>query len=434
MDIKTLEELQAADERTLVFSPLGLGRMKPEDAADFQQRMIASLQLADDVAEPTRNKFEQLRAAYAHGVLCYELFTLVEDAAQLTLEQALRDRFAAQYHGQVVEIRDRKKREHQVTMTSYSDFFDNFRKIRGSEIRMGASRAWVAFNGMLGGLLTWARREGLLRGQRNRSLDPVWQDLRNMVAHGVYHLDSPVDAARSLSDLAEIINRLWGHPTPGGRLYPAPLSRSIVAIGWSDSGEKITAGYADYLAETRDEGFTYVLVRAVFCPGGVTDPNLLNFDARSATTTFPTQYLWGPGSRDEAVAWLGDHHPEPDVCDYLDQVVLVRIHDGQVSLPMYPGIAAGLPTKEKRDSTWYALRVDYGLDALAHLRAVVGTVAEHANEGECGACPVETLARGDLTAALEAASNAGADTTPLSVPDVRTPFTQCIPWPAPLPG
>ncbi|MGC5040024.1 hypothetical protein ACPXCS_32290 [Streptomyces sp. DT190] len=36
-------------------------------------------------------------------------------------------------------------------------------------------------------------------------------------------------------------------------------------------------------------------MRAVLCPGGVTDLNLLEFDARSATTAFPSQYLWGPG-------------------------------------------------------------------------------------------------------------------------------------------
>ncbi|GLY80586.1 hypothetical protein Airi01_088530 [Actinoallomurus iriomotensis] len=407
--------------------------MTPEDAVDYHQQLIARFRLADDVAESTRNKFGQLGIAYAHGVLCYELFTLVEDAAQLTLEQALRDRFAAQYHGQAIEVRDRRKHEHQIAMTSFNDFFYSFREIRGAEIRLAASREWVTFNGTLAGLLTWARREGLLGGQRNRSLDRVWRDLRNMVAHGAYHLVSPVEAARSLSDLSEVINRLWGHPTPGGRLYPAPLSRSIVAIGWSDSGDKITLGYADDLVEISDEeNFTYVLVRAVFCPGGATDPNLLNFDARSATTTFPTQYIWGPGSRDEAVVWLDGHHPQPDECDYLDQVVLVRIHGGQVGLPMYPRIAAGLPPKEHRDSTWYVLRVDRGLDALAHLRAVVGTAAEHAAEGECRACPVETLARGDFTAALKAASNAGADTTPLRVPDVRTPFTRFIPLPAPL--
>ena len=37
MTIKTLAELGEPDERTLHFSPLGLGgRMRPEDATDFQ--------------------------------------------------------------------------------------------------------------------------------------------------------------------------------------------------------------------------------------------------------------------------------------------------------------------------------------------------------------------------------------------------------------
>lgn len=66
---------------------------------------------------------------------------------------------------------------------------------------MGPSMAWEPFNGMLGGLLRWARREG------------------------TYNLDTAVEAGRSLSDLAEIISHLWGHQTPGGRLYPAPLAR-----------------------------------------------------------------------------------------------------------------------------------------------------------------------------------------------------------------
>ncbi|MEV6021606.1 hypothetical protein [Streptomyces sp. NPDC052036] len=430
MDIKPLEELQAADERSLRFTPLGLGQMQPEDAADFQQRVIAGLRLADDVTETTRHKFDQLRAAHSHGVLCYELFTLVADVARLTLEQALRDRFVA-HHGQVVEVRDRKKHEYQITMTSYSDFFEQYKKVRGAEIRMGASRVWEPFNAMLDGLLTWARREGMLRGQRNRSLEPVLRRLRNMVAHGTYHLTSPVEAARELSDLAEIINHLWGHATPGGRLYPAPLSRSIIAIGWNDSGEYTTAGYASQLAQEDEEGrFTYVLVRAVFCPGGVTDPNLMEFDARSATTVFPAQYLWGPGPREEAVAWLDDHQPEPDLCDYLDQVVLVRVNDGHVYLPMYPGVAAGLPGAEQ-DGTWYALRVDRGLDGFAHVRAIADAGTEHAREGECSACPVETLASGDLTTVLQAARHAGADATPLHVPDVRTPFADWLTRPAP---
>ncbi len=50
--------------------------------------------------------------------------------------------------------------------------------------------------------------------------------MRNRVAHPErYHLLSPLESARSLCDAAEIVNKLWGHDTPGGRLFPAPLQR-----------------------------------------------------------------------------------------------------------------------------------------------------------------------------------------------------------------
>ncbi|MFF5523146.1 hypothetical protein [Streptomyces coeruleorubidus] len=67
MEIKTLEQLQAVDERTLHFTPWGLGRMHAEDSAEFHQRVIARLELADEVAESTRNKFEQLRRGAPPG-------------------------------------------------------------------------------------------------------------------------------------------------------------------------------------------------------------------------------------------------------------------------------------------------------------------------------------------------------------------------------
>jgi hypothetical protein len=45
MNIRALDELTTPDGRTLVFTPLGLsaaGHMAPEDAADFQQRVVDS--------------------------------------------------------------------------------------------------------------------------------------------------------------------------------------------------------------------------------------------------------------------------------------------------------------------------------------------------------------------------------------------------------
>ncbi|MBV9023889.1 MAG: hypothetical protein JO362_08875 [Streptomycetaceae bacterium] len=164
----------------------------------------------------------------------------------------------------------------------------------------------------------------------------------------------------------------------------------------------------------------------MFCPGGLTDPNLLDFDARHATTAFPTTFLWGPGPREEAIAWLSQNQPEPDLCDYLDQIILVREHDGHVGLPMYPNVAAGLPATEQR-GTWYAVHVDRGLDALTHARAPAG----HASAGACRQCPAETLATGDIAAVLAAARSAGADITPQNVPDVRTPFADWLSRAAP---
>ncbi|MGW7362081.1 hypothetical protein ACWGI8_01330 [Streptomyces sp. NPDC054841] len=387
---------------------------------------MAALRLTEGVAETTRQRFEQLRTAFIHGVLCYELFTLVEDSTRLALEQALRDRFAAHHKDQEVEVRDFRGRIHRIPASSYPEFFQLLRKIRNPEIRMGGSHDWTRFNGMLAGLLTWARKEGLVPGQRNRSRDPARQALRNMVAHGTYHLTTPVDAARSLSDLAEIINHLWGQPTPGGRLYPAPVDRPVIAIGWSAERAMTVMGLADQLADTRDDTeLTYILVRAVHG-----DPNLMEFDSRRATTAFPAQYMWGPGTRDEALAWLDCEDPSPDQCDYLDQVVLVRTLDGQVDLPSYPVIAAGLPSDEQT-GTWYAVRVDRPLDALGHVRAVVGTESGHAPDGECRSCPADTLAKGDIAAVLEAARRAGADTEPLYVPDVRTPIAASFPRPLP---
>lgn len=35
----------------------------------------------------------------------------------------------------------------------------------------------------------------------------------------------PPSVFRFLRDLTEIVNRLWGHDTEGGRLFPGPITR-----------------------------------------------------------------------------------------------------------------------------------------------------------------------------------------------------------------
>ena len=52
MKIKTFDELATPDQRALAFTPMGLstmGLLKPEDAATFQQQVIAHCDLAENV-------------------------------------------------------------------------------------------------------------------------------------------------------------------------------------------------------------------------------------------------------------------------------------------------------------------------------------------------------------------------------------------------
>jgi len=64
MEIKSLEKLRQPDDRTLHFTPLGLGgKMRAEDAAVFQKEVISRAELVPAAAEHA----EHLRPA-AHTV------------------------------------------------------------------------------------------------------------------------------------------------------------------------------------------------------------------------------------------------------------------------------------------------------------------------------------------------------------------------------
>src|SRR5213079_691260 len=134
---------------------------------------------------------------YAYGVLCYDIFTIVEDQAHLVLEFALRERFLAFYDG-AVPMEDAEGKPHTVQATRVDDLFEQIRKgsrLRGPQrrrLRLRRTGELIPFDGMLDSLLRWARGEGLLRGQRNRRLEPLLRSFRNHVAHGAGdHLDMP---------------------------------------------------------------------------------------------------------------------------------------------------------------------------------------------------------------------------------------------------
>ncbi len=273
---------------------------------------------------------------------------------------------------------------------------------------------------MLDSLLRWARAEGLLRGQRNRQLDSALKDIRNDVAHGGgHHLAMPVESARTISDAAEIINHLWGSSTPGGRLYPAPIHRTIQLVAWGPRGSVMT-GPVGCPPDPQFASWTCVLVRAV-----LRDEGLSRLDALYESTSYPCDLLWGPGTWPDARAWLEREQPGEDEADILDRLFLFRRHDGRLYLPRSPDVTAGL-NGEERDGTWYLIRADYPADALRHARAITGGQCSP-QAGSCANCPAESLGAGTWQETLALASASGPALTPRRPPDIAVPSLRA--WP-----
>jgi hypothetical protein len=430
MEIKPLDQLRQADERTLRFAPMGLltgAMMRPEDAALFQQEVISHADLAPAVAEGTRNTFERLRSLYAYGVMFYDVFTVVEDQAHLVLEQALRERFIEFYSG-TVPFADASGAVHDVPALRFDGLFDEIRtdgrlhRPQRWRLRLRRTGELIYFDGMLDSLLRWARGEGLLRGQHNRRLEPVLKWFRNYAAHGPdYHLGTPVEAARTISDAAEIINHLWGSSTPGGRLYPAPIRREIQTVAWS-SGGSVISGLADVFPASQEyEDWTYVLVRAVRHDAG-----LMRMDAQYETTTYPCELLWGPGSWQDAAAWLKEEQPTADEVEFLDRLFLIQHHENHVCLPRSADVAAGLGEEERR-GTWYLIRADFPDDTVGHTRQLAAGQTSCAVEGPCGQCAAETVGIGDWQEMIDLATASGLSIKPRQPPDTRVPSLRGLP-------
>jgi hypothetical protein len=400
MNIRTLAELTTVNEQTRRFTSLGFatgGMLSPEDAAEFQQQCIASADLADNVPESTRRSFERLRTLHSYGVLCYDAFTVAGDLSWVVLEQALRERFVAFYGGDVPLV----ARDGSASTFTASDFaaLAEAARHKGSWVR-GSTLALSRGGDMrvpltLAPLLMWARKEGLLEGQRNRRVEAkLFHEIRNRFAHGAdYHLGMPNDSARRICDLAELINRLWGTPTPGGRLYPAPLKREVVAVAWSPgwgasrSGSSATVMSRDQLVQFEEDpgDWTYIMLRAVG-----SDPELMKFDARYELTAYPAELLWGPCGRHEAMTWLTQATPPDDDQTYLDRIFAIRCEPRRVFLPVRPEVLLSLPGDDQGGS-WRLVRADFASDAFAHVR--------HAGAQSCrsdryGGCPVEEVAEG----------------------------------------
>ncbi|MFI6287607.1 hypothetical protein ACIBCM_23155 [Streptomyces sp. NPDC051018] len=400
--------------------------MVPEDAARFQQEQIADCDLADQVPQAVRQPFDALRSRFAHGVFDYGVYSQVSTGAVLMLEGVLRERFALWCGGEVTfEDVTGSRDPRALPVTSPHDVPDLPKQLptgRGAtrsrwKLRVGGEL--IEFNGMLKGLMGWARAAGLLRGQRARGYEKGLVPYRNEIAHAGGHLVfTPVEAAKAVRDLAEFTNQLWGRPTPGGRRYPAPVRREVAVISWDDTGRTSLAAGETLREDDGRDGWSHVLVRTASLPGQrPEDPHWMDFDARFETTQYPTEYLWGPGTRGHALAWLDREQPEGDTADHVDRVFIVRTHEDRVLPPMRPEVAAGLTGAETM-GVWHAMHADFPLDAFNHVRGLQEPTTGHeTGQGDC-ACPVRVLAAGTHEEAL-----AGAEATLGPIAPVRPPLS-----------
>lgn len=327
----------------------------------------------------------------------------------------------------MVPFEDAQGLVHEVTANSfdalYEEIHTNARLHRPQRWRLRVLRTGelMYFDGMLDSLLRWARGEGLLRGQRNRRLEPVLKKFRNHVAHDTGgQLVMPVDSARTISDAGEIINHLWGSPTPGGRLYPAPIHREIQTVAWSPDGSGVASGLARLSPDRQFAGWTTVLVRAVLHEDG-----LSRLDSLYETTTYPCDLLWGPGSWGEASTWLKQEHPAEDDIDVLDRLFLFQLAEGHLHLPRCPDVAAGV-TEAERQGTWYLLRADFAGDAIPHARGIIAGQCS-LNDGPCAECPAETVGAGTWQEVIELVVSTGTPLMPRRPRDIRVPSIMA--WP-----
>ena len=228
MRIRTIEDLTAPGDAVRHFTPRGLStthQMTPESSARFIQSMVADCDLAPEIPEHVREHFERCRTLHAYGIFkeAYGFFTVAAQLAFFTLETALGAAFMCEFSAGI-PLRRKTGETHVILPDhTYADVFEALHKgwrVQGDPRLESKEFRWKQFDGGMKSLLAWARAKGVFYGERNAVIEEAILQLRHLVAHPHSSLIlTPVDSARVIRDMAELINHLWGHRTPGGRLY-----------------------------------------------------------------------------------------------------------------------------------------------------------------------------------------------------------------------
>jgi hypothetical protein len=277
-------------------------------------------------------------------------------------------------------------------------------------------------------LLKWAHGVGLLDGQRNRRIQlSVYAEMRNHFAHGgnIERLGMPPDSARAIHDLAEVINRLWGVRTAGGRIYPAPVARETLVLAWSDgwgareAGSEFGRFRPDQLREDARHEWNCMVVLAPDVDQGLHD-----FDARYELTPYPVDWLWGPGTRQEAMAWLANSQSPNDEVTTIYRIFAVRVDEGRTYMPIRPELLSNLP-EDRRSGTWHLVQADFPNDAHFHLRHLARR--EPCPEERRGGCPVTELASGNWADICADSSHLMPDAAPMRYVEACVPRKNSYP-------
>jgi len=386
-----LRELQTPDEATLAFNRLGLGgRLEPEDAADFQAATIARAVLAANVPDDVRNNFERARKLHLYGVLEYEFFTAAGDYALLVLEGALRVRFLTFYSDGIPLVRG--DAEELLRATTFEDVL----AARGARLR-GADGDIRRLPLGADALLSWARRECLLVGTRAKIIEGVLSERRNHAAHPVGHaINMPVHSARTLCDVAETINKLWGHDTPGGRLFPTPVARypRVAAIAPDGQGACEMRLKQVPEADECERLWDYAVFLAVederLIESGRGGRIGFTHQPGFQTTRFPCETIW-QGSWEDLMQAIerGEFAGLGDAIEHLDRLFLIRVGQGEIDLARSPADLLGLD--EPPRGQWYGVVADAPQDAWVHVRDHEPDVA--GGRDTCPECCVQITAR-----------------------------------------
>jgi hypothetical protein len=391
-----LASLRRPDDISLRFNPFGLGgRLSAEDAAHFQQASIGQAMLQESVPEGVRSNFERARKLHQYGVLEYEFFTAAADYALLVLEGALRSRFLSFYNSEIPVARG----EHAEILKVKT--FDDVRKAGGRFKLRDANGDLHKLPIGTQALLNWARREHLLVGTRTRIVDHALAELRNHAAHPVsYTLQMPPHSSGTLNDIAEVINKLWGYDTPGGRLFPSPASRTPRVVGVSPDLNASVELRLDQIHDVDQDqrGWNFAVFLAVaaedlqgFAAGGLSFAYQTGFQ----TTAFPCDELWRGSWSELADAVAGGRFDScEDTVQHLERTFLIRSAGGEVDHARSPeDVLAERSLPHGGD--WYAVVADFPFEARTHVR-------DHEPcEGECpeSSCFVRVL--GEFSSAAD---------------------------------